>query len=429
MKICLKNIECVSAALFALALPLQTRVLLFEAPYASEWSNAFLYASDIALFALLGVFGARVVAKQAKVQGGAVVWVIGLLVLTAFAHIAFAEYMSVAAFGALKALQGALLFVWAYSSAVSSYCVVVPLVVGSIVNALVGFFQFSFQKSVGLTFLTESPLTPYAKEVAEVVVSSGRFIRAYGLEPSPNVLAFFLILGLLFGIALFYRAYAGHTLAFVLGAFVLIMATVMSFSRGMMLAGAGVILYYFSSLIWSVKGAYRERATEALALVGICAVVLGVLFWSPLYDRFFVNIALDNAVSERVALNSVALESIQENPLGVGAKHFTVATGEEFPVHNIFLLVTAELGVVGGALFGLILIMVLFSFFQSLKHGGFSEEKLLWFSVVLFVILTGFIDHFLFTLQQGMLAFWLLVGLGMRMLRVRFFSSRLNSAK
>lgn len=419
MKITLKNLEQLSATLFVLLLPIQTRLFLFGAPTASEWSSAFLYASDVLFVVLLVVFGVRVFKKQATLKNNAVVWAIALFVVFSFASVLFAEHISVASFGALKILQGALVFVWAYSTNISHYYIIIPLIFGGIVNALVGFFQFSFQKSVGLTFLAESPLSLYTPEVAEIVVSSGRFIRAYGLVPSPNVLAFFLVVALLLIIALYYRKKLGYISNFVFGAFMLIVTLVLSFSRGVMLAGAGVVIYYFSSLIWSAQGEYRKRAIEALVLVGACAVVIGVIFSSPLYDRFFVNIGLDNAVQERLELNSVAMQSIQNNPFGVGAKHFTTATNEQFPVHNIFLLTTAEIGVVGGGLFVLMLVLVLCSFFQSLQRNGFSEQKLLWLSVVLLIILTGFIDHFLFTLQQGMLAFWLLLGVAMRVFGVR----------
>ena len=239
-------------------------------------------------------------------------------------------------------------------------------------------------------------------------------LGACGLVPSPNVLAFFLVVALLLLVALYYRKQVGFIGNFVFGAFVLVLTLVLSFSRGLMLAGAGVVLYYFSSLVWSVQGEYKKRAIESLVLVGVCVVIIGAIFSSPLYDRFFVNIGLDNAVQERFELNSVATQSIQRNPLGVGVKHFTTATDQGFPVHNVFLLVTAEVGVIGGVLFTLVVLLVLCSFFQSLKRNGFSEQKLLWFSVVLFIVLTAFIDHFLFTLQQGMLAFWLLIGVAMR---------------
>lgn len=410
MKLTLKNLERLSAVLFVLFLPIQTRLFLFGASTPSEWSSAFLYASDLLFIALLVVFGARVFQKQVSLQNNSVVWVVGLFVIFSFISVLFAEHISVASFGALKALQGGILFVWAYSTDISRRCIVIPLVIGGVVNALVGFFQFSFQKSIGLTFLAESPLAPYTDQVAEIVVSSGRFIRAYGLVPSPNVLAFFLVVALLLLVALYYRKRIEFIGSFVFGAFVLILTLVLSFSRGIMLAGAGVVLYYFSSLIWSVQGEYKKRAVEILVLVGVCAVVVGVIFSSLLYDRFFVNIGLDNAVQERLELNSVAMQNIQSNPLGVGAKHFTLATDQEFPVHNVFLLVAAEIGVIGGVLFVLILLLVLYSFFQSLKQSGFSEQKLLWFSVVVLIILTALIDHFLFTLQQGMLAFWLLIG-------------------
>jgi O-antigen ligase len=99
--------------------------------------------------------------------------------------------------------------------------------------------------------------------------------------------------------------------------------------------------------------------------------------------------------------------------LGVGLNNFTVAMDEygqvsgwtRFlqPVHNVYLLVAAETGLVGFIAF----IGLLFIVFCSLIK---KRNYLLLISMTQITLLCLF-DHYFFTLQQTDLLFWLIVGL------------------
>ena len=72
------------------------------------------------------------------------------------------------------------------------------------------------------------------------------------------------------------------------------------------------------------------------------------------------------------------------------------------PVHNVFMLIWAELGIVGLALFTLILTQI---FLKSFRN------KSLFCCVLCVVCCVLFIDHWLWTTHFGIILFWLVAGL------------------
>ena len=76
------------------------------------------------------------------------------------------------------------------------------------------------------------------------------------------------------------------------------------------------------------------------------------------------------------------------------------------PVHNIYLLIYSETGILGITAFGLFLTFLIKDFIVNTKM-----EKLYHYSfLIMFLsfLFVGLFDHFLWTLQQGRLMFWLL---------------------
>jgi O-antigen ligase len=112
-------------------------------------------------------------------------------------------------------------------------------------------------------------------------------------------------------------------------------------------------------------------------------------------------------------LANAAILMFQKNPLlGVGLNNFLsnlplFLSQKNYlliqPVHNIYLLVLSELGIIG---FFFFLILLFFSLRTILKN------KNLVVAVLLFeVLFLGLFDHYFLTLQQGQLLFALIIGL------------------
>ena len=109
----------------------------------------------------------------------------------------------------------------------------------------------------------------------------------------------------------------------------------------------------------------------------------------------------------------MALQMLKDHPLlGVGLNNFTVRMSEygevsgwaRFlqPVHNVYLLIAAETGILGLILF----LCLLFSVFRLLWR---SKNYLFLISLSQISFLC-FVDHYFWSLQQTALLFWLLVG-------------------
>jgi len=202
-------------------------------------------------------------------------------------------------------------------------------------------------------------------------------------------------------------------------------AILLSFSRLVWLVGFIIGIAHFSDFIVNARlsrhGArkFRRRLKPAIPLLFTFLIIL--FFW-----RASFLFQLDPlSLSRRLELNRSAFLMIKKNPLlGVGLGNFLVQLPNFWqvnerirflqPVHNIFLLVGAETGLIGLAIF----IWFLFLTFKKLlkirncppsasRRQG--REKL--GIPLLIILLTGMADHYWLTLQQSQLMFALILGL------------------
>lgn len=107
---------------------------------------------------------------------------------------------------------------------------------------------------------------------------------------------------------------------------------------------------------------------------------------------------------------------LDDNALfGVGLNNFTAKVEDYLPksqvlrfiqpTHNIFVLLFSEVGLFGFVSFLLLFMFVLF----SLLSQSFGIPAILFITLLQFVLLGSF-DHYLLTIHQMQLLFWLTVG-------------------
>lgn len=227
-------------------------------------------------------------------------------------------------------------------------------VVGLVYAALALVF---FELLISLTQLGagEAEVTEDAAEVKEVFVEGG-LVRVSGTLRHPNLLGLYLNLLLPFmvvGALHFRRAYVFYA-AIVLVFFVLLM----TYSRTQ-LALYGVILF-FAFLTFKTRagrGLYRSKlawgAIGTLSLILLGAIAVN---FDDLYERFFN--APESSSSSRLVLAEIALEMALSHPfVGIGWNTFIYAMADydlykaaaafQYPVHNMYLLILSETGLVG----------------------------------------------------------------------------------
>jgi O-antigen ligase len=208
-----------------------------------------------------------------------------------------------------------------------------------------------------------------------------------------------------------------------------LIALVLTFSRSAWVAGA---LGIFFAFLQTQKRESRIRNPFGLAQGGheSWKYILGAIFCFILYSLFMIHYSTSESVVVRAQLNASAISLIRQSPLlGVGLGNFLVKLPEVLPsrmiyflqpVHNIYLLVLSEIGVVG---IGLLLFMVGYfvkhesgipstSLRAGMNHGKKQNTSLFIIHYSLFtILLLGFVDHYPLTLQQGRLLLTILVSL------------------
>jgi len=133
--------------------------------------------------------------------------------------------------------------------------------------------------------------------------------------------------------------------------------------------------------------------------------------------RFLQTSLSDESVTERTELLSASLKMMQAHPfIGVGLDNFIPALAPLQkpmplglylqPVHNIFVLVLAETGIVGFVLFIWFLVVTV-KRIMSQESGIRNMLSCL----LLIIFFTGSFDHYWLTLQQGQLLFAMILGL------------------
>ena len=181
------------------------------------------------------------------------------------------------------------------------------------------------------------------------LVQSGRFT---GTLNTPSAAATFLVVGLLSLLSRLYEPMSGrdrlwHHLQLGLGGFALLLTQTRTAWIGMILGGGGILL--------TAVRRGELRAQRLFALAGGAVLVL-LLSWPFIAARVEANHMDDYETRKRLVL--IAVEMIKAHPLvGVGLNTATSqvheyaaragAEGWVFIVHNQFLLVWAETGIVG----------------------------------------------------------------------------------
>ena len=270
------------------------------------------------------------------------------------------------------------------------------LAVGGVAQSLLALGQFMEQKSLGL--FGESSLSVFDMVVAKTFLNPGLLLRAYGTFPHPNILAAFLILSL---ISCYYFFFVNskkwwHYLWLVF-IFINWLGLLLTFSRvGWIIA----LLMSLAFLLFSRGFVSKNDWWRFATIIIISVLSLAIAFSWAVVPRLQIK-TTNFTVQERLTDYQLAKEKIRERPLLGGG--LTLAMGKR-PIHNLYLLVAVELGLLGLLFFA--------AFLGSFYFQGFSNwERGISLILLTSLLLYGLTDHFLWTLRPGLGMFWLLIGL------------------
>lgn len=283
------------------------------------------------------------------------------------------------------------------------------------IQLITGFVGYARQSTAFLDILNMNwpgVLDPSMPGASVVQLANGlRILRAYGTLPHPNLLGGFVFLTLLGPGSLFLANKKPNYLALLL------------LSAGTSLIGltfsrsAGLALASFLFILIS-KSKYFERKKLFLLTATIALTVILTLY--PLRDMVSTRVSKStipteqNSILGRLWYSQRAVEMIQTHPLtGVGLGSFVLELSNVAvegvkiePVHNVFLLVTADLGVPG-----FVLIIGLFISIALNIIKAQSPQAILASAILVGLGVIGLFDHYLWTIAPGRMLLGLALGL------------------
>ena len=406
-------------------LPISTKVFvtslvpeLYE--YAREFSSLFLYGIDVVVIIMMGVFILRR-RSFAYIQNSTSALLVLFItsILISLGYVRNVEYSLFVGVHSIVAIIMAYIIASSLTEKIISPRVIyIAIGISAVIQGLIACAQFYYQRSIGLWMLGESTITPLTTGIARVDIGGVRFLRAYGTLPHANILASFLVMGII-SLAYIYLTTSKEErktrLVSLVGIFITMVALVLTFSRSGWLVGLfslGIIVGYG---LW--KKELRHATARFMCTLIISGVaILFILWWAIMPRAGFSK--EEASVNHRLIYNRIGLTLIEHYPQGVGIGNQVLRGAEEGlyqketltqpwlwqPVHNIYILIASELGVVGLLLF----IALLFS---AMRMISIHDTHGMW---ALFLVLSqltmGLVDHFPWDLHAGRLMFWVSFG-------------------
>lgn len=308
---------------------------------------------------------------------------------------------------ALKILEFTSLGYYVFKNNLSLKRIGLPLVLGSITPCLLAILQFIKQRSVGGIFwiLGERTFTTNTPNIAKAVIDGRLILRPYATFSHPNVLAAYLSLVLLISYYLFLRTKKS---IYKFLPFVIFPVLLLTFSR------TAIVVTLISVFIIFYSNFKKERFLIKQGLFILAALILFLPF---LFNRFsgLLN-NYDDSLFLRKELFKSSIDMILINPfVGIGFNNFLYElpnhssylkqNGILQPVHNVFLLVLIEAGIIG-----LIFLLLLLYFVLKKIRLKPKKQNLIYYLILFEVIFFLTQDHFFYTLQQGEILFTILLG-------------------
>ncbi len=275
-----------------------------------------------------------------------------------------------------------------------------------IYESLLSLFQLFNNGSMGglLYFLGERTFNSSTPGIANASINGQLILRPYATFSHPNVLAGFLVIFTLFLLNLFTKK--EKVVLIILTA----LATLSLFSTLSRIA----IVYWLICLIIlfaiSMYKKYKKGKTNiknvAFILISIFVIVLIFVKDSTLMQRFSETTVYEQSFAQRQELTTSSFNMLIKNPLlGVGINNFYFnLTNTLFiqPVHNIFLLILSQ----GGIIVFFIIMYVLIKALVIVVR----LKNIYLFLALLSITVLGSFDHYFLTLQQGQILTVLVFG-------------------
>lgn len=159
---------------------------------------------------------------------------------------------------------------------------------------------------------------------------------------------------------------------------------------------------------------YWADTRKLFLVTAITSVSFAFFFWPQVQTRLQLH-AQDEAIAQRIFYAKISGSTSRDHPvLGVGIGQFVPVLMKNLPrypayayqpAHSIYLLAVTEIGALGA----LALLAIIGSSFWAAWQ---NDRRLIPILIAFFIL--GIFDHYFWTLQQGGLMWWGLLGFASR---------------
>lgn len=420
--------------LIAFLLPLQTRWIIrageINGGY-TEYATISLYIFDIILILVLLVNAIIFLFKMKEGLGlakdrFAYIWLsLSIWEFFIFVSLFFSRELLLALFKYGLFLLGVGLFWLLIKAQYKRTQLLFSFLGGIFVQAILAIWQFLSQSDFSSKWLGKA--SHLAGDLGSSVIETGlgeRWLRAYGSLDHPNMLGALLVIGVIVGLICLIKIgdsdNVGNNrqlvkITLLVFYFVFITALFFTFSRAAWIAlVVGVIVLLAVSVIkknWQVS---KEISKILIMTVGL-VFILFIQFNGLVLARFNPSLRLENkSIEERIDLIAEAKEVIASNYLfGVGIGNYIQAldadkqSWEYQPVHNVFLLIWAEIGIFG--LLGFLVFLISIVYYLQ-KISKRDEGSAYLFSIICAIVIMMVFDHFWWSFHFGVILFFFILG-------------------
>lgn len=380
------NLATPSLALLIVVLPLPRHWILLHWSSTQvyyEFTSVLFYLSDVAVILLLLTWGVWFRGERPAVRWGpaAVTLPLALLPAVALATAPWAGDPVQAVYIAIRLVVLLVLYLVIVALRPSVRVLRIGLVASLLIQTAVAVAQFVIQKDLGWRRLGEIPLSP-TPGLASIITAGDRvWLRGYGLTPHPNILGGVLAATLLALVVPYLESRGWRKAVWLIVLAAGGVGLAVSFSRaawlGGAIGGAGLLLGVLSYRPW------RRRYTRPILVPAMVGLVVLAGFALARRDLFVARLwppttyTEARSLDERRVLADASLDLIRRSPLtGVGAGNFSMAVvplvegvpaTTPQPVHNLPLLLSAELGLAGGVLWAWLMLAPVFLTWQRVR--------------------------------------------------------------
>lgn len=429
MKNHLKNLHQYLLYTFIFLLPWHTIYIVREVFYGVEkwqYGTIGIYVADIflILLLLLSIYLYKEIILTQIFKRPKLLLVGLLLSLWGFMSIIWADDKILAFYFAIKLSLAIDLFFLIQIIPIKIRNLSIVFVISVLIQSIIGLYQFITQHTFSQKFLGLQYHDAWHGGSAIIQIDTERWLRAYGGTPHPNIFGVILLCALLLSIYLFLKQRNKYYKIFILVSISVFTTSILyTFSRTLWLTSV-LSLIAFVIYIYKNKKTSFQQITAPLLLI-ITTILLIINFYQNI---FFNRISHDttlshNSISDRTLYIQQSKSLISLYPIhGTGIGNYTntlkthLHTSDPIwqyqPVHNIYLLIISEIGIIGFGLFALFIVTIFHILYLNKKNVTLTQ--LTFITLFIGMLFISLFDHLIWTSHFGLIALFLLGGLSLR---------------